>query len=64
MPEKDESKKPKYETPIVVPLGEMAKGKGDCGVGSLNQPGCGVGAIADICSDGGAAGFCSNGTVG
>lgn len=54
MPEKDESKKPKYETPIVVPLGEMAKGAGaNCIGGSV---------VTDVCVYGSVPGFgCSSG---
>ena len=36
MAEKGKSKKPRYEPPIVVPLGEVAKGSGECDVGSGN----------------------------
>jgi hypothetical protein len=55
MAEKDESKKPRYETPIVVPLGETAKGQGTCGAGSTNQPACSPGGAADFCDVGGDA---------
>lgn len=59
MPDKGNRKenrtKPRYEPPVVVPLGELAKGTGVCNVGSFNiqgacnyggaaEGGCGVGA--------------------
>ena len=44
MAEKDEGKKPRYETPIVVPLGEVAKGSGECTVGSGVATACSAGA--------------------
>jgi hypothetical protein len=37
---------PKYETPIVVSLGELAKGIGACGGGSSPDDSCGSGATA------------------
>jgi hypothetical protein len=46
MSDKEKRIKPKYETPTVVPLGEMAKGSGACGTGSN--------VVAPACSPGGA----------
>lgn len=55
MPEKDESKKPMYETPIVVPLGELAKGSGDCFSGASDTAFCTTGGLATTdCITGGA----------
>lgn len=34
MPDNEKRAKPKYESPILVPLGEMARGSGVCGAGS------------------------------
>ena len=38
MPDKNVKGKSKYEAPILVPLGEMAKGSGACGAGSSGLP--------------------------
>jgi hypothetical protein len=45
--------KAKYEPPVVVPLGELARGNGVCGAGSSVKESCGNGAGANGCSDGG-----------
>ena len=54
----DYERKPKYEAPTVVALGELARGSGVCasGTGNLDDPlEClsGLGAMF-ICADGGA----------
>jgi hypothetical protein len=70
MTEKDEGKKPRYETPVVVPLGEVAKGAGVCGNGSspTGDADCTHGSInlTGICTDGAGVlgGACSNGSGG
>jgi hypothetical protein len=46
MSKKDEKTKPKYEAPIVVPLGEMAKGSGACSAGSGDTDTCTAGYLA------------------
>ena len=50
-----EKMKPKYEKPSVVPLSQIARGQGDCLPGSTD---------AALCSPGGVAGECNDGTVG
>jgi hypothetical protein len=55
MSEKDERTKSRYESPIVVPLGEMARGTGDCSPGaSVQSEGdcAGGGAILPECAGG------------
>ena len=48
---------PKYETPTVVALGELARGIGTCGSGSSPDDSCGSGAVASTsCGSGIAAG--------
>ncbi|MBP1731110.1 MAG: hypothetical protein H6Q55_1539 [Deltaproteobacteria bacterium] len=55
MSKKDERTKPKYEAPIVVPLGDLARGAGACTAGSGDT---------DTCTDGGLAlTACTNGTA-
>ena len=45
--------KPKYESPILVPLGEMAKGSGDCVAGLSDVVDCTAGTAAlNNCSQG------------
>ena len=57
MPEKDNRTKPRYEPPILVPLGELATGAGDCTGGS--NPGTGT-----ACTSGAfAGGGCTAGPV-
>lgn len=54
---KEKRTKPRYEPPVVVPLGELAKGTGVCNVGSANTQGA--------CNYGGAAGGgCGAGAAG
>jgi len=52
--------KPRYEAPVIVPLGEAARGSGICGMGSAPSGGggnCSAGPIANAhCSDGAVAG--------
>jgi hypothetical protein len=46
MSDQNATGKPKYESPIVVPLGEMAKGSGVCTTGSsVVAPSCTAGAV-------------------
>jgi len=60
MSEQNAKGKLKYESPILVPLGEMAKGSGVCATGSSVAPGGG----GTECTAGGtAAGHCSAGTT-
>ena len=40
--------KSKYETPILVPLGEMARGSGACTPGSGDSGACTSGGLANI----------------
>jgi hypothetical protein len=51
--------KPRYQTPVVIPLGELAKGAGACTGGSLPSDGyCTPGATAIVsCVDGDSADF-------
>jgi len=51
MSKKDEQPKPRYEPPVVVPLGELAKGDGSCALGSARGV-CNSGVGANPCSDG------------
>jgi hypothetical protein len=67
MTKKDERTKPKYETPTIVPLGELAKGIGTCAaVGSSPDDSCGSGTSAPTsCGGGNIAGTtCGSGTGG
>lgn len=51
MPDQNAKGKAKYESPVLVPLGEMAKGSGACESGSSVQPvDCSPGS-ADTASD-------------
>ena len=55
MSELKAKRKPKYESPVVVPFGELARGTGYCAAGS--------GAIGDYCTAGTLAGTaCTAGT--
>ena len=65
MPDKDGRTKPKYEPPTLVPLGELAKGSGDCAAGSSVGTDCTVGGTAaGICVSGtGATGTCVGGSA-
>lgn len=66
MSEQKSTKKPKYETPTVVPLGGLAQGIGYCTSGSSANPGyCTTGHIAAAaCTDGSLAGAaCTNGNT-
>ena len=59
--------KPKYEAPVVVPLGSLAHGTGYCAAGSNAADGyCTAGVIASsACTAGGAApAACTAGTNG
>jgi hypothetical protein len=46
MSDNEKRTKPKYESPVLVPLGEMARGIGACGGGSSPDDSCGSGAAA------------------
>ena len=46
MPDSDERTKPKYESPILVPLGEIARGAGACTAGSGDTDTCTAGGLA------------------
>ena len=75
MSSKDAKGKPKYESPVFLPLGEMAKGSGACTTGSgytgtcVYNPGgdapypnlgpCGAGGAPDATG----GGYCSAGTT-
>ena len=62
-----EKKKPTYEAPIAIPLGEMAQGVGaNCKPGTAASGTCGPGPLATSnCKDGtNAPGSCAIGTVG
>ena len=65
MPNQNDKGKPKYESPTVVPLGELAQGTGYCAAGS-NTPGdyCTAGTVAgSACTAGTAApAACTAGT--
>jgi hypothetical protein len=45
--------KPEYEKPTAVPLGEAAKGSGQCNAGSAVMPSTGVGSCYGGSNDGG-----------
>ena len=46
--------KPAYEAPVVMPLGDLARGSGYCDTGSANREGCTNGIIAaNSCTRGG-----------
>ncbi len=68
MSEQNAELKPKYVTPQAIPLGEMAKGAGQCVSGSSNTDECFVGNAASGlgCFDGnaasGAGAHCGNGS--
>jgi hypothetical protein len=64
MVDKEKKTKPKYEAPIVVPLGEMARGAGDCSPGSGDTGTCTSvgGAATGTCTHGvSASATCTNG---
>jgi hypothetical protein len=66
MPDKGDRTKPKYEPPALVPLGELAKGSGDCLLGSQVSNDCTVGSAAPgaICVTGtGATVTCVSGSA-
>jgi len=67
MSENENRTKPKYEAPVVVALGGLAKGTGYCAPGSSADDGyCTAGiAAASACTAGGVAGTaaCTAGTV-
>jgi len=58
--EKRPEARPRYEAPVVVPLGELARGRGaSCGGGSAPTGQCGTGHGANPCHSGsGAANNC------
>jgi hypothetical protein len=69
MSDNEKRTKPKYEAPIVVPLGELAQGTGYCKDGTNAAPEyCSTGGVASpgYCSDGNGAapGYCSGGSGG
>ena len=43
MTEQTDRGKPKYESPVLIPLGEMAKGSGQCEAGSAVELPCDCG---------------------
>ena len=49
--------RPAYESPKLIPLGELARGHGDCGPGSVLTPDCTVGGTpsSGLCNVGGVA---------
>ena len=53
--------KPLYETPVIVPLGELARGSGSCGIGS-NPSDVAGGWCKDGANAYGTSGLCNNGT--
>ena len=54
MSEKDERTKPKYESPVVLDLGELAIGSGECENGSVGGGDCeSGGTTAGECEVGG-----------
>jgi|APFre7841882654_1041346.scaffolds.fasta_scaffold196622_2 hypothetical protein len=65
MSENKRTNKPRYESPVALPLGEMAKGSGDCSTGSVVTVGlrCSDGNKTSMeCLEGGAAGVdCTEG---
>ena len=48
MSDKKIKRNPKYETPTVVPLGELARAAGDCVAGSGDVAACTAGGLAQI----------------
>ena len=64
MSEKGEGKKPGYEAPVLVPLGDLAKGTGlcDAGSGDAGDPDCHSGGAAAGCTSGILATGCTAGT--
>jgi len=46
MSDQNSMRKPKYETPPVVPLGELASASGACSAGSGDVTDCTAGALA------------------
>ena len=59
----DGDKKPTYETPEVIPLGEMARGVGQCYSGSTEtMDGCSFGGLnmGEMCTSGTAEFFPPN----
>ena len=62
MSDQNAREKPKYESPTLVPLGEMAEGSGACTAGSGDTDTCTAGGLAaTACTAGGAASACSDG---
>jgi hypothetical protein len=55
MSDNEKRTKPKYEVPIIIPLGEMAKGSGACSGGYLDTDTCTAGPLAQTA--------CTAGTV-
>jgi len=67
MTDNEKKIKPKYETPTVVALGEMARGAGYCSSGSSVDGYCSAGfaAVGGYCSAGTiVSGYCRAGTAG
>jgi len=66
MSENENRTKPKYEAPVVVALGGLAKGTGSCANGSNPDDSCGSGFSASTsCGNGVAPGSsCGTGTTG
>jgi hypothetical protein len=77
MSDKKGTNKPRYEPPVALPLGEMARGSGACTTGSVDiekhdcsdghSTGveCGSGTYAGVvCTDGTLAGTCFDGGAG
>jgi hypothetical protein len=65
MSNNEKGAKPKYETPTVVALGELAKGAGACSAGSGDTVDCTAGGLAaNACTAGTAATVgCTAGTI-
>ena len=65
MSDSEKRTKPKYEAPIVVDLGELARGAGACSAGSGDTDTCTAGGAAlTACTAGGSAATCTAGTGG
>ena len=66
MSDNEKTTKPKYETSVFVPLGEISKGSGSCANGSNPDDSCGSGFGANTsCGSGVTAGTtCGTGTTG
>jgi hypothetical protein len=52
MSDQNKKTKPKYESPTVVPLGDLASGSGACTAGSGDSGACTAGGLASTCTAG------------